>query len=225
MKILLIRHGNPNYDLDCLTELGHTQAEAAAEVLCTMGIEKIYSSSCGRAIETAQHTAQKLSLPVHTCDFIREIDWAPIEPLPDSPDTQPWGFAATYVQRNISLNDENWFNQEPISLTMTPQSAKTLGAALDAWLSTLGIVRDGYFYRTQQPAHQTVAMFCHAGAFAAATSHIFNLPLPVTLLNFPCPQTGISVIEFPETENQLAAPKLCVVGNVDHLKTKGIAIA
>ena len=31
MKIYFVRHGHPNYELDCLTPLGHRQAEAAAE--------------------------------------------------------------------------------------------------------------------------------------------------------------------------------------------------
>lgn len=30
MKIYFIRHGHPNYKKDCLTELGHLQAAAAA---------------------------------------------------------------------------------------------------------------------------------------------------------------------------------------------------
>ena len=63
MKIIFIRHGNPDYQLDCLTELGHRQAEAAAETLCTMGIEKIFASTHGRAMETAEHTAKKTIKP------------------------------------------------------------------------------------------------------------------------------------------------------------------
>ena len=31
MRIIFIRHGNPDYEKDCLTELGHKQAEAAAK--------------------------------------------------------------------------------------------------------------------------------------------------------------------------------------------------
>lgn len=31
MKIVFVRHGHPNYEKDCLTKLGHAQAEAAAE--------------------------------------------------------------------------------------------------------------------------------------------------------------------------------------------------
>ena len=30
MRIVFVRHGHPNYEKDCLTELGHRHAEAAA---------------------------------------------------------------------------------------------------------------------------------------------------------------------------------------------------
>ena len=30
MRLILVRHGEPNYQLDCLTEFGRRQAEAAA---------------------------------------------------------------------------------------------------------------------------------------------------------------------------------------------------
>ena len=44
MRIILIRHGDPNYEKDCLTELGHKQASAAAQRLLSEGIDEIYSS-------------------------------------------------------------------------------------------------------------------------------------------------------------------------------------
>ena len=44
MKIVFVRHGHPDYVNDCLTELGHKQAESAALRLKDEGIEEIYSS-------------------------------------------------------------------------------------------------------------------------------------------------------------------------------------
>ena len=55
MRIILIRHGDPNYEKDCLTELGHKQAEAAANRLLSEGIDGIYSSPQGRAMQTAEY--------------------------------------------------------------------------------------------------------------------------------------------------------------------------
>ena len=73
MLIYFVRHGHPDYKNDCLTELGKRQAAAAAERLRSSGIEKIISSTNGRAVETAEYTARALGLEVDARDFLREI--------------------------------------------------------------------------------------------------------------------------------------------------------
>ena len=39
MRIIFVRHGHPDYIKNCLTEIGHKQAEAAAQRLS--GLEKL----------------------------------------------------------------------------------------------------------------------------------------------------------------------------------------
>ena len=75
MRIIFVRHGEPDYTKDCLTESGKKQAEAAALRLEREGISEIYASPMGRAAETAACTAKRLNLPVHTLDFMHEISW------------------------------------------------------------------------------------------------------------------------------------------------------
>ena len=68
MRIIFVRHGEPDYANDCLTEQGRLQAREAAKRLLGEGIEEIYSSPLGRAAETAAATAEVLKLPVKTLD-------------------------------------------------------------------------------------------------------------------------------------------------------------
>ena len=56
-----------------LSELGHKQAEVTSEYLKTIPVDVIYSSDLYRAYETAQHTAEKKGLPIHTSPKLREI--------------------------------------------------------------------------------------------------------------------------------------------------------
>ena len=55
MRLIMVRHGEPNYELDCLTPEGRRQAAAAAERLSSEGITEIFSSPQGRARETASY--------------------------------------------------------------------------------------------------------------------------------------------------------------------------
>ena len=60
MRIIFVRHGEPDYARDCLTPTGKRQAAAAARRLEREGIQEIYASPMGRARETAQFTADLL---------------------------------------------------------------------------------------------------------------------------------------------------------------------
>lgn len=85
--VYLIRHGQSESNLEkvfagqmnvSLSELGHTQAEITAEYLSSIDVDVIWSSDLLRAYQTAQHTAEKKKLPIHTSPKLREIfagDW------------------------------------------------------------------------------------------------------------------------------------------------------
>ena len=89
MKIYFVRHGHPDYQNDCLTELGIKHAQAAAERLKGCKLERIFSSSNGRAMETAAYTAEQFGLEVVPCDFMREIGWKSIDGTPICANTAP----------------------------------------------------------------------------------------------------------------------------------------
>lgn len=49
MKILIIRHGEPDYSIDSLTEKGWREAELLSRRLAPLGIRDFYVSPLGRA--------------------------------------------------------------------------------------------------------------------------------------------------------------------------------
>ena len=62
MLLYIVRHGDPIYETDTLTERGRWQAEAVSKRMQRAGINCVYSSPMGRAVETARPTAEKLGL-------------------------------------------------------------------------------------------------------------------------------------------------------------------
>ena len=56
MILFYVRHGDPIYNPDQLTPLGHRQAESVAKRLALFGIDEIYASTSTRAMQTAQPT-------------------------------------------------------------------------------------------------------------------------------------------------------------------------
>ena len=53
MELLIIRHGDPDYTIDSLTEKGWKEAEYLSEKLVKMDIQDFYVSPLGRARDTA----------------------------------------------------------------------------------------------------------------------------------------------------------------------------
>ncbi|MBQ8689299.1 MAG: histidine phosphatase family protein [Clostridia bacterium] len=224
MRIIFVRHGNPNYELDCLTELGHVQAESAAERLKGEGIEAIFSSTCGRALETAAHTAEKIGISITPCDFMREIDWTSKDGTPVFQNGHPWYYADEYICAGKCLNDVDWQNDPLYSKTKTPASVEAVGRGLDEWLVGLGYEREGYYYKVREEKYKTVAMFCHGGSFAAAVTHLLNLPMPLVLLLIPLQQTGIFELELTGEQGSLITPRLYKANGTRHLLNDNIKV-
>lgn len=80
--LYLIRHGETPWNVEGryqgqldppLTENGHRQAQATAEALSAIKFDAIYSSDLARAKLTAEALADKIGLPIHLDQRLREI--------------------------------------------------------------------------------------------------------------------------------------------------------
>ena len=66
MRLLFIRHGEPDYEKDSLTPKGFREAEYLAEYLAGEKIDYCYVSPLGRAKDTALPTLQKKRMQAET---------------------------------------------------------------------------------------------------------------------------------------------------------------
>ena len=72
MLFFLIRHGDPIYNPDSLTPLGHRQAEAVAKRLALYGVDRVYSSTSNRAHQTSLPTCEILKKEPELLEWCRE---------------------------------------------------------------------------------------------------------------------------------------------------------
>ena len=215
MKIIFVRHGHPDYSKDCLTELGHPQAEAAAERLKNEKIDRIFSSSCGRAVETAQHIATRHNLEITQLDFMREISWG----TPDTEDfVHPWSLSDGWVKNGIDLMNFDWQNTSDYSERTVVKSYNDLAASFDKWLSEFGIIREDKYYRINKNCDKTILLTSHGGSSSVVISHLFNLPFPFVCRAI-CPDfTAITVVNLSGKEGELASPRFELVNDSRHIK-------
>ena len=72
MKLLIVRHGDPDYTIDSLTEKGWREVEFLSERLTKLEIRDFYVSPWGRAKDTASPTLKKMNRTATECDWLRE---------------------------------------------------------------------------------------------------------------------------------------------------------
>ena len=72
MRLLFIRHGEPDYEKDSLTEKGFREAEYLAEYLAGEKIDTCYVSPLGRAKDTAAPTLKKKHMQAEECGRTRD---------------------------------------------------------------------------------------------------------------------------------------------------------
>ena len=77
MRLLIIRHGDPDYKRDTLTEKGRREAAYLAERLAKETIDACYVSPLGRARDTAAPALARLGMEAEVCEWLREFH-API---------------------------------------------------------------------------------------------------------------------------------------------------
>jgi probable phosphoglycerate mutase len=104
MILYIIRHGEPNYKLDCLTELGWRQAEAAGRRMAKIGLDRIYASPMGRAQQTASCSCKLLGLECHTEDWAHEIGEEKSTPFPDGKMKSVSLLQNTYLRENGAMD-------------------------------------------------------------------------------------------------------------------------
>ena len=219
MKIYFVRHGHPDYANDCLTPLGHKQAAAAAERLRDSGISAVYSSTKGRALQTAEYTASLLGLTVNRCDFMREIGWASIDDEPILAGGHPWQVSSLSVLEGRSLADPDWKQKTPYNHSRLIRSCEVVEGGIDAWLESLGYRREGDYYRVcAGDTNRTVAMFSHGGASAMALAHLMNIPFPQMCGMFHIDFTSIVLLELGNAEGTLVRPVVKLFNDARHIE-------
>lgn len=218
MRIVFVRHGHPNYENDCLTPLGKQHAEAAAERLLEENIQRIYSSTCGRALETAAPLAEKTGLEVIRCDFMREITWGSKNGRELFHDGHPWDTADRMIAEGESLVEPDWAAREPFRDNAVVDCVEGIAKATDEWLAGLGYVRRGQYYLVEEPRWDTVAAFGHGGASTAILSHLLNLPFPFVCSHMGPDYTGITILNLSGERGTLVSPRVVMLNDAKHIR-------
>lgn len=236
MILFYIRHGDPIYDPDSLTPLGHRQAESVAKRLSLFGLDEIYSSSSIRAQQTAQPTCELTHKQPILLDWMHEkLAHAEMaEPLPNGVKTWIWNhpdYEQVLFSREVRELGDRWYTHPAFVAGHYERAEERIRTHQDAWLASLGLAHDrerGLFKVTEPIAGRRIALFAHEGAGKLFMSQLLDIPLPLYASHFDMKHTGITAILFDEGRNQplggYARARVMTLSNDSHLYRDGLPL-
>lgn len=217
MKLLIVRHGDPNYEIDGLTEKGAKEAELVSKRLTNEKIAQIYCSPLGRARLTAQPTLDKTGMNAKYVDWLREFGYAKVRfPYQDEPDSC-WDILPEFVNDNPEIYTENWREVEFIKNSDVGKCYDEVCNELDKMLASHGYERWGKNYRAVKPNHDTIVLFCHFGITAVLLSHLLNCSPFCILQHCVTLPTSVTTVYTEERRESKSLMRMCGMGDISHL--------
>ena len=220
MRIIFIRHGEPDYKNDCLTEIGRRQADLAAERLQDEGIEEIWSSPLGRAYETAEAASKLFGLPIRMLECMKEVRWGGTDGSELYHHGHPWDIVDEMAKQGMELNTPKWREGPYFKTNSVVECVEDVESGIDEWLAGLGYMRDGLYYRhtISEESHRTIALFCHGGSSSAAIGHIMNIPFPYVCAMLHMEFTGITILRFDRHAGAGTLPCMELANDGRHIR-------
>lgn len=217
MDLYFIRHADPDLQSDCLTTLGHEQANRLAAVLKNVKIDEIYKSPRVKAQQTASYSEKKCKLPGLTVDWIRELSWG--QKGDDlKPPLSPWVKTAKIIreEKNLPMGDA-WKSHPLFENDIIVGEVQKRSLALDNFLEAHGYLHEGSFYNALNPNNKQIVFFCHAGIAIACLSHMLNIPFLQAIAHFELNTASITKVHLPKISGHHTALLSCL-NNTSHLK-------
>ena len=223
MIFYYIRHADPIYNPDSITEHGKAQADALAYKLCKMKINKIFTSSSNRAIMTAEPTCKKLHLEHTVLDWASE-DKAATEFCITVDGKLRWCFMDQSILEHFNSAEvrglgDKWYNHQCFNEYCFKYGIKRINNETDKFFAELGYEhdRENHTYNAKKPNEDRIAFFAHGGFGMAFLSSILDIPYSSFCLHFEQLGTScITVINF--TDNQgIVLPKILEYCDNSHL--------
>ncbi|MGM9940666.1 MAG: histidine phosphatase family protein [Bulleidia sp.] len=218
MRLIFIRHGDPDYACDCLTEKGKKEAEYLAERMAKETMDAIYVSPLGRAQETASYTLRKTGRTAVTLEWLREFSPRICRPDHNGEKIGCWDWHPkdwTADERMFDHND--WKNNSVMAEGKVGQEYERVCREFDALIARHGYVNNALTYTVERPNHDTIVFFCHFGVQCVLISHLLHLPFVPVIHGLSAAPTGYTELVSQEVDEGIANFRMTCYGDISHL--------
>lgn len=222
MRLLIIRHGDPDYSIDSLTEKGWREAEMLSERISKLDVKAFYCSPLGRTKDTAKATLEKMGREAEICEWLKEFYYCQVKvPGTDNP-VICWDFMPSFYTKVDELYDKDKFKElDFMREGKYPELYKNVTDNLDALLEKHGYKRCGGYYQAVNPNRDTIVFFCHFGLECQLLGHILGISPVILAQNFCAAPTSVTTLITEEREEGIAIFRCTSFGDISHLYAHG----
>lgn len=237
MRLLFIRHGDPDYINDTLTEKGHREAKALSLRAKDLQMGSCFVSPLGRAQDTAAYCVNELGISAHTFSWLEEfpaqIDLNKAEHLVRAyPNAERrngvyeprivWDVAPSYwMDQRDCMDSTGWRTCDICQNSDTVEVYDRVVGAFDELLCEKGYRREGGVYRVEKESTQTLTFFCHFGVTCALLSHLWGQSPFALWHSLALAPTSVTEVVTEERQKGYASFRGLKLGDVSHLVMAG----
>lgn len=221
MRLIFIRHGDPDYVHDSLTEKGFREAEYLKRRVEKWDVKAFYCSPLGRAMATAKPFLEAMGREATICDWLKEF-FVPVKDVDTGKDRIPWDFMPGYFTKEALFYDKDKWTMAPVMQTGDVKAAfENVCNEFDRLLLKHGYERDGGLYKVKEHNDDTLVFTCHLGVTFVLVSHLLGIPTPLMWQGFFMPPTSLVVLNSEERIEGEAYFRCQAFGDTKHLTDNG----
>ena len=219
MKLVIIRHGDPDYEHDSLTEKGEVEAALLAKYLKNVKMDAVYASPLGRAQKTCLFSQKEIGFSFETLPWLREFNAHVFSPTFHKT-SLPWELMPSYFTSHPLLYDnKRWMEDTMFAGSDIQEKYNWVKEGLEALLKKHGYEREGNgnLFRAVRSNEDTVVLFCHFGVLAVMMSILTGFSPYVFWQHFCALPTSVTIIVTEEREKGKVMFRCIGFGDLSHL--------
>lgn len=222
MKLIFIRHGDPDYSIDSLTERGWMEAELLSKKMKNVKMDYIYVSPLGRAKDTAKVTLEKIGRTATELPWIQEFPVRIARPDAGGVMKVSWDWVPEDWVNNKDFYDLDHWTDHELFRGDVKQEVDYINENLDKLLEEHGYKRNGMLYDAIAANNDTIVFFCHFAVTCVMLGHILNIS-PMVLWHGTCAApTSVTTVNTEERRKGKASFRMASFGDVSHLYAEGV---
>ena len=221
MKIWMIRHGEPDYERDCLTPKGREEAELFSRWFRRQQVKDIYVSPLRRARQTAEYSLRATGREAEELLWLQEFRARHLDPLTGEMRILWDRMPRLLAQYPGAADPENWPDIPLFAGSDAREVWEETKAGVDALLARYGFRKEGPVWKAENNRPDTIALFCHFGLSMAVLGYLTGVSPMIYWHHAMCLPTSLTEVVTEERVKGEVIFRAARIGDLSHLTLAG----